>query len=213
VVLACVQSRFRKVYPQRSGVDIRIYVGNRHSVIATLRDFEADIALMGRPPEDFSVTSKAIGPNPYIVIAPPDHPLAGKSSISKTELTNQNFILCEVGSGTRSMFEYFFGDLPVQFDKVRIEIASNETVEQAVMAGLGVALISERTVGVELATGRLVLLGVEGLPLVREWYVLHHAERVLTPAGSAMWNFIVTKGNSFLPRPVVEPGPAKSLEV
>jgi DNA-binding transcriptional LysR family regulator len=75
VVLACVQSRFRKVYPQRSGVDIRIYVGNRHSVIATLRDFEADIALMGRPPEDFSVTSKAIGPNPYY-----RHRSAGSSS-------------------------------------------------------------------------------------------------------------------------------------
>lgn len=120
---------------------------------------------MGRPPEDFGVTSEAIGPNPYIVIAPPDHPLAGKSSISRTELTNQNFILREVGSGTRSMFEYFFGDLPVQSDKVRIEIASNETVKQAVMAGLGVALISAHTVEVELATGRLVLLGVEGLPL------------------------------------------------
>jgi LysR family transcriptional regulator, low CO2-responsive transcriptional regulator len=201
---------FMEQHPQ---IDIRIYVGNRHSVIATLRDFEADIALVGRPPEDFGVTSESIGPHPYIVIAPPDHPLAGKSSISKTELTNQNFILREVGSGTRSMFEYFFGDLPVQSDKVRIEIASNETVKQAVMARLGVAMISAHTVAVELATGRLVLLGVEGLPLVRDWYVMHHAERALTPAGSAMWNFIVTKGSSFLPRPIIQTGPAKPLEV
>jgi LysR family transcriptional regulator, low CO2-responsive transcriptional regulator len=179
-------------------------VGNRHSVIATLRDFETDIALVGRPPEDFGVTSASIGPHPYIVIAPPDHPLADKSSISKTELTNQNFILREVGSGTRSMFEYFFGDLPVQSDKVRIEIASNETVKQAVMAGLGVAMISAHTVEVELSTGRLVLLGVEGLPLVREWYVMHHAERVLTPAGSAMWNFVVKNGFNFLPKTRIE---------
>jgi DNA-binding transcriptional LysR family regulator len=201
---------FMEHHPQ---IDIRIYVGNRHSVIATLRDFEADIALMGRPPEDFAVTSEAIGPNPYIVIAPPDHPLASKSLISKTELSNQNFILREVGSATRSLFEYFFGDLPVQSDKVRIEITSNETVKQAVMAGLGLALISEHTVEVELATGRLVLLPVEGLPLLRDWYVMHHAERALTPAGSALWNFIVTKGNSFLPRPVIEPRPRKPLKV
>ena len=87
------------------------------------------------------------------------------------------------------------------------------TVKQAVMVGLGVALISAHTVEVELAAGRLVLLQVEGLPLVREWYVMHHAERVLTPAGSAMWNFIVTKGNSFLPGAIVEPQPAKPLEV
>jgi LysR family transcriptional regulator, low CO2-responsive transcriptional regulator len=201
---------FMEHHPQ---IDIRIDVGNRHSVIATLRDFETDIALMGRPPEDFGVTSEAIGPNPYIVIAPPDHPLASKPLISKIDLTNQNFILREVGSATRSLFEYFFGDLPVQSDKVRIEITSNETVKQAVMAGLGLALISAHTVEVELATGRLVLLPVEGLPLLRDWYVMHHAERALTPAGSAMWNFIVTKGKTFLPRPVIEPRPGRPLKV
>ena len=201
---------FMKQHPQ---IDLRIHVGNRNTVIAALRDFDADIALMGRPPEDYGVTFEPIGPHPYIIIAPPDHPLAGKSSIPKTELINENFILREVGSGTRSIFEYFFGDLPVQSDKVRIEIASNETVKQAVMAGLGLALISAHTVEVELAVGRLVVLRVEGLPLVREWYVMHHAERVLTPAGSAMWNFIVTKGHGFLPKTVVEPQPAKPLEV
>jgi LysR family transcriptional regulator, low CO2-responsive transcriptional regulator len=201
---------FIKQHPQ---IDLRINVGNRNTVIAALRDFDADIALMGRPPEDYGVISEAIGPHPYIVVAPPDHPLAGKSPIPKTELMNENFILREVGSSTRSIFEYFFGDLPVQSDKVRIEIASNETVKQAVMAGLGLALISAHTVEVELATGRLAVLGIEGLPLLREWYVMHHSERALTPAGSAMWNFIVTKGNSFLPRTVIEPRPAKPVEV
>jgi LysR family transcriptional regulator, low CO2-responsive transcriptional regulator len=197
---------FMKHYPQ---IDLRIYVGSRSTVISTLRDFEVDIALMGRPPEDFAVTSYAIGQHPYIVIAPPDHPLAGKSTISKAELTNQTFILREAGSAARSMFEYFFGDLPIQSDKVRIEIASNETVKQAVMAGLGLALISAHTVEVELTTGRLVVLRIQGLPLVREWYVMHHAERALTPAGSAMWNFIVTNGQSFLPKTVIEQPSAK----
>jgi LysR family transcriptional regulator, low CO2-responsive transcriptional regulator len=201
---------FMKEHPQ---IDLRIYVGNRNRVIETLRDFEADIALMGRPPEDYGVTFKAIGPHPYIVIAPPDHPLAGKSPISKTDLMNENFILREVGSGTRSIFEYFFGELPVQSDKIRIEIASNETVKQAVMAGLGLALISAHTVEVELATGRLAVLEIEGLPILREWFVMHHAERVLTPAGSAMWNFMVTKGQSFLPKMVIDRRAAKALEV
>jgi LysR family transcriptional regulator, low CO2-responsive transcriptional regulator len=192
---------FTKQYPE---IDLRIHVGNRSTVVSALRDFEADIALMGRPPEDFGVTSHPIGQHPYIVIAPPDHPLAGQAAISKTALTNQTFILREAGSAGRSLFEYFFGDLPVQSDKVRIEIASNETIKQAVMAGLGLALISAHTVEVELATGRLVVLRIKGLPLVREWYVMHHAERALTPAGSAMWNFIVTNGKGYLPKTVIE---------
>jgi LysR family transcriptional regulator, low CO2-responsive transcriptional regulator len=81
------------------------------------------------------------------------------------------------------------------------------------MAGLGLALISAHTVEVELATGRLVVLEIDGLPILREWYVMHHAERVLTPAGSAMWNFVVTKGQSFLPKTVIYQAAARSLEV
>jgi DNA-binding transcriptional LysR family regulator len=191
---------FMKQYQQ---VDIRIHIGNRRDIVASLRDFEADIALMGRPPEDFGVTSESIGPHPYIVIAPPNHPLAGKSRIAKKQLANQIFILREEGSGARSMFEYFFGGVTLQTDKVKIEIASNETIKQAVMSGLGLALISAHTVGVELSAGRLASLKIEGLPIVQKWYVIHHSDRVLTPAGSAMWNFMVNKGPDFLPKSVI----------
>jgi DNA-binding transcriptional LysR family regulator len=175
-----------------------------------LRDFEADIVLMGRPPEDFGVTSEPIGPHPYIVVAPPDHPLAGKSRIAKKQLVNQIFILREEGSGARSVFEYFFGALTLQTDKVKIEIASNETIKQAVMAGLGLAMISAHTVETEVAAGRLASLNIDGLPIVQKWYVMHHSDRVLTPAGSAMWNFMVSKGPDFLPKPVTDSISSKS---
>ena len=191
---------FTKEYQQ---VDIRIYIGNRRDIVSSLRDFEADIALMGRPPEDFGITSESIGPHPYIVIAPPNHPFASKSRIAKKQLANQIFILREEGSGARSMFEYFFGGVTLQTDKVKIEIASNETIKQAVMAGLGLALISAHTVEAELSAGRLASLNIEGLPIVQKWYVMHHSDRVLTPAGSAMWNFMVNKGPDFLPKSVI----------
>lgn len=191
---------FMKQYPQ---VDLRISIGNRDVVVSSLRDFEADIALLGHPPQDFDVTSQTIGVHPYIIIAPAGHPLAGKSRISKKQLATENFILREEGSGSRSMFEYFFGGLNMQVDKIKIEIASNETIKQAVIAGLGLALISAHTVEAEIASGRLVALKVEGLPIVRNWYAMHHADRVLTPAGSAMWNFMVNKGPAFLPKTVL----------
>ena len=198
---------FMKQHPQ---IDLRISVGNRGVVVSALRDFETDIALMGRAPEDFGVTSESIGPHPYIVIASPDHPLADKSRIAKKQLTNQTFILREEGSGARSIFEYFFGGLTVQTDKVRIEIASNETVKQAVMAGLGLALISAHTVQAELAAGRLAVLQIDGLPIIQNWYVMHHSDRVLTPAGSAMWSFMVKRGRDFLPKTMLEPRSTKS---
>jgi DNA-binding transcriptional LysR family regulator len=181
-------------------VDLRISIGSRSDVVSSLRDYETDIALMGQPPEDFGVSSEPIGPHPYVIIASPDHPLVGKAQIFKEELLNQDFVVREEGSGTRSMFEYFFCGLAVRSDKVRIQIASNETVKQAVMAGLGLSLISAHTVEAEVASGRLVILHMDGLPIMREWYAVHRSDRVLQPAGRAVWEFMVTMGHDFLPK-------------
>jgi DNA-binding transcriptional LysR family regulator len=188
---------------QHPAVDLRLSIHNRRDIVSMLFDYEIDIALMGRPPEDFSVKSEPIGPHPHVIIAPPDHPLARKARISKSELASQNFIVREEGSGTRSMFDYFFSGLAMRSHKVRIEIGSNETVKQAVMAGLGISLISAHTIEAEIASGRLVVLKMEGLPIMRKWFAIQRADRVLSPPGRAMWAFMVNKGADFLPQVAV----------
>jgi LysR family transcriptional regulator, low CO2-responsive transcriptional regulator len=185
---------------QHPAVDLRLSIHNRRDIVSMLCDYEIDIALMGRPPDDFSVKSEPIGPHPHVIIAPPDHPLAGKARISKTELSTQNFIVREEGSGTRSMFDYFFSGLAMRSHKVRIEIGSNETIKQAVMAGLGISLISAHTIEAEIASGRLVVLKMEGLPIMRKWFAIQRADRVLSRPGQAMWTFMVNKGADFLPQ-------------
>jgi DNA-binding transcriptional LysR family regulator len=188
---------FMKQHPK---IDIRLSIGSHRDVVSWLRDYETDIALMGRPPENFGVSTESIGPHPHVIIAAPDHPLVGKAQISKQELVNQDFVLREEGSETRSMFEYFFSGIPVRSHKVRIEIASNETVKQVVMAGLGLALISAHTIEADVASGRLIILQMIGLPIMREWYAMHRSDRVLQPAARAVWDFMVTMGHHFLPK-------------
>ena len=185
---------------QHPKIDLRLSIGNRRDIISLLSDYEIDIALMGRPPEDFSVKNEPIGPHPHVIIAAPDHPLTRKARISKTELASQNFIVREQGSGTRSMFDFFFSGLAMRSHKVRFEIDSNETIKQAVMAGLGISLISAHTIEAELASGRLVILKMEGLPIMRKWFAIHRSDRVLSPPGRAMWTFMVKRGNDFLPQ-------------
>jgi LysR family transcriptional regulator, low CO2-responsive transcriptional regulator len=189
---------FMKLHPK---IDLRLSIGDRKDVITSLRDYETDIALMSLPPEDFGVASEPIGPHPHVIIALPDHPLARKARVTTDELATENFIVREQGSGTRSMFDHLFSGVSIKSDRVRIEIASNETVKQAVMAGLGLSLISAHTIEAELATGKLIVLKVEGLPIVREWHAIHRSDRTLSPAGRAMWNFMVTSGADFLPKP------------
>ncbi len=185
---------------QNPGIEVTISVGNRAEMVEQLRDYGIDVALMGRPPMDFSIESEAFGAHPQVVIAAPDHPLVSHKSIEKSELTNENFIVREEGSGTRSVFEYFFSDVVVRQPKISIEIGSNETIKQAVIAGLGIALISAHTIEAELESGRLAVLDVKGLPIMRQWFIVRRADRPFSPIGQAMWNFTRAEASQLLPK-------------
>ncbi len=82
---------------------------------------------------------------------------------------------------------------------IGMEMASNETIKQAVMAGLGIAFLSAHTVSAELADGRLVLLDLVGLPVVRQWFIVRLARRRLLPAAQALRQFLIDEGQKFLP--------------
>ncbi|MEJ0095610.1 MAG: LysR family transcriptional regulator [Methylocella sp.] len=185
---------------QNPRIEISISVGNRATIIAALRDYAIDVALMGRPPSDFPVVSESVGPHPQVVIAPPDHIMAKRVGINKTELGLESFIIREEGSGTRNVFDYFFDGVVIHAPRVHVEIGSNETIKQAVMAGLGLTLISAHTIEAEVSDGRLAILDVIGLPIMRQWFAVHHGNRMLSPAARTMWNFVVAEGRSFLPK-------------
>lgn len=180
-------------------VELRLRIGNRAETVAALRGLHAEIALMGRPPADLETSHEALGPHPYVLIAPPSHRLAGLRGIVREELAGEPFLYREQGSGTRALFEFFLGDLPPLRADVGIELGSNESIKQAVMAGLGVALISAHTVAAEIGDGRLVLLDIEGLPIQRNWFVIHRADRALPPIARVFRDFVIAQGSQFLP--------------
>jgi len=186
---------FSRAHP---GIEIRLAVRNRGDTIAALENYEFDVAVMGRPPEQLDVERAAIGDHPHIVVAPPDHPLA-RRRLEIRELAGETFLLREEGSGTRLLTQRLFANSGIN-PRIGMEIGSNETIKQAVMAGLGIALISAHTVAAELGDGRLVSLAVDGLPIVRQWYAVKRRDKRLLPAGQAMWDFLVTEGAGFLPR-------------
>jgi DNA-binding transcriptional LysR family regulator len=77
---------------------------------------------------------------------------------------------------------------------VAMEMRSNETIKQAVMAGMGISFLSAHTVGLELAAGKLAILDVVGLPIMRDWYVIHLREKRLAPIAAAFRSFLLERG-------------------
>lgn len=184
----------------RPGLELRFRIGNRDETAAALKSREVELALAGRPPAELPVDTVSIGRHPYVLIAPPEHRLAGKAKIARSELAGEDFLFRERGSGTRSLFDYFIGDTEIRRVKLGSELGSNETIKQAVIAGLGIALISAHTIAAEIADGRLVVLDAEGLPIVRQWYILNRADRPLSPVGLAFRDFARQRGAEFLPK-------------
>lgn len=186
-------------------VELRFLIGNRADTIDAMRRFEAEIALTGRPPADMPAEKSALGAHPYVMIAPSFHPLARQRHVAKEMLAGEPFLFREEGSGTRAMFEYFIGDIAMKPARVGIELGSNETIKQAVMAGLGIALISAHTVASEVQDGRLTCLDVQGLPIIRQWFIVNRTDRELSPTARIFRAFVLERGAHFLPRLIVNP--------
>lgn len=186
---------FARLHP---GIDIALVVGNREEMIAALRGDAIDLAIMGRPPLDIEVDKSPIGEHPHLIIAPAGHPLLGRR-IKASALANASFLSREPGSGTRGLMERFFQEAGIE-PRIAMEIGSNETIKQAVMAGMGLAFISAHTIAAEVADGRLAMLDVEGLPEIRQWFVVKRSAKRLTPPAAALVEFLARRGPDFLPQ-------------
>ena len=189
-------ARFRDQHP---AVEMRLESGNREQLSKLLHDNEVDLAVMGRPPRELDTRAEPFAAHPLAVIAPPEHPLAGRREISPKALNAEEFIVREPGSGTRAAMEQFFRDQRIAPAQT-MEMSSNETIKQAVIANMGLAFLSLHTVALEVSAGQLVVLDVVGLPLLRRWYVVNISGKPLSPAAESFRYFILDQGESLLAR-------------
>jgi DNA-binding transcriptional LysR family regulator len=181
------------------GIEIELKVGNRGETIAALAEGRLDLAIMGRPPREPVVEAVPLGPHPHVIVAAPDRPLAALERVEWKQLWDETFLSREEGSGTRILMTRFLDRIAEGRPVRTVEMGTNETIKQAVMAGLGIALISGHTVVEELRQCRLVALPIEGMPIVRQWFLLHVADHPLFPSARALSDAIVGMGGSFLP--------------
>jgi len=189
-------ARFQSTYPR---VAIHARDGNRREIIDALVKGDIDLAVMGQPPDGVDVLAEPFAHHPSVIIAPPRHALAAAPGMALDVLAGENFIVREEGSGTRSLMERCFAAMHFS-PRIVMTSSSNETIKQAVMAGMGIALISEHTVGLELGLGLLETLKVDGFPLMRSWFVAHRRHMPQLPVHARLKSFLVEQGQSGIER-------------
>ena len=192
---------FLKRHP---GTQVHLEVMNREEAIQQLQDNIPDMVIMGTPPENIEVQSQAFMQNPLVMIAPPDHPLVGSSRISISKLVDENFILRERGSGTRNAVERYFQQRDIKLNTT-MEMSRNEAIKHAVMAGLGLGIVSLHTLEFELTLNRIAILNVEGFPIMKEWYLVSRSGKRMSPIAQSFFDFVLNEAEQIIRLPQPKP--------
>lgn len=110
---------------------------------------------------------------------------------SISQLLNEQFILRETGSGTRQAFERFLVKADINPKSINIvaQINSLEAIKQAVSLGLGVSIVSAISAEDYIRNGMLKAFEIENFPIKRQFYIVSHKNRPISPIANAFKEF------------------------
>lgn len=179
------------------GIEVSLQTHNREALTARLAANEDDLYIFADPPEGEEFVRQAILPNPMVVFARADHPLAKERNIALARLAQEPFLMREPGSGTRLAAEAVFDRRQLK-PRVIMELSTNEAIVQAILAGFGVSILSRYTLGVDTEQSQLVCLDVEGFPLERHWHFVYPIGKQLSAAAHGFMDLVRTEARQLL---------------
>ena len=170
------------------GVAASLEIHNRKALIERLARNDDDLYLFASPFEREDVVTQALLPNPLVVFARDDHPLANAKRISFERLAAEPFLLREPGSGTRLIATKMF-ELHGLAPRISMELSDDDAIKEAILAGLGLAIMSRFTLGLEPEPARLICLDVDGFPLENHWHFAYPVGKQLSATARAFMDF------------------------
>jgi DNA-binding transcriptional LysR family regulator len=165
---------FHRAYP---GIAVRLAIGNTAQVAEAIEAGLAELGFVEGAVANDRLASAPVARDQLVLVVGREHPWRKAKSLSADDLLRGDWVLREVGSGTRSVFEQALSARGVSPERLRVamELPSNEAVRAAVEAGLGATAISASVAAPSIESGLLCHVPFR-LPQ-REFHVLTHRER------------------------------------
>jgi DNA-binding transcriptional LysR family regulator len=185
---------FCQRYP---GVDVSLTVTNHEKVVERLRENLDDLYIPSHIPDQVDVSCYDFLDNPLVVLASRNHPLAKHKFLQIKDLNGMDFIMREVGSGTRQAVEKMLMENEISI-RVRLELGSNEAIKQAVAGGLGISVLSRHCLALDGESGQLVVLNVEGFPIQRHWHLVYPKGKQLSIIARTFFDYLRDEGQQVL---------------
>jgi len=166
------------------GLTTTVCQGDSRSILDKLLKEEVELCVVGSRFALEGVDYAPLCEDVIRLVANRSHPWSSRATVAVDQLASEPLIFREPGSGTgKSVIEAL---VQVGIDphslQIKAVLGSNEAIKQAVMGGLGVSFVSELSVRQELARGELAAVAVQGLEIVRRFYLATRTGRALSPA-------------------------------
>ncbi len=192
-VMPYLLGEFKKKYP---AVDISLKITDRFEVIHQITNLDFNLAILSQVPPNPDFAAAPFMKNPLVFACHPSHPLSGKKDIDLQDLKEEVFIIRERGSGTRMVMEKLIAKANIQ-PTIGMELGTNEAVKQAIMADIGISLVSELSVTSELELKKISILDVKGLPVKTNWNTISRKSRHIHPVTKHFLNFLDQRKDIF----------------
>ena len=171
-------------------VDLILDVTNKGMVVEALKNNQIDFALMSVVPEQLNLMSEPLMENKLYLVGNKNFKVE-KECYDLDIFEKMPIIFREEGSGTRHFVEKFWLNRKVKVAK-KMELTSNETVKQAVIAGLGIAVMPLIGIKNELLNGDLKIIPVKNFPLCSQWSIYWQKDKMFSPVAAAYLHNIKT---------------------
>jgi DNA-binding transcriptional LysR family regulator len=192
-VIPYILSPFLKKY---QNIELMLDVTNKTKVIESLIKNEVDFALVSVIPEKMNFQKIKLMPNKLFLVGNKEktfNPVSNDKSI----LESIPLIFREEGSATRDAMEKYIDKIQLTGVK-KMEFVSNETIKQAIIAGLGYSIMPMIGLRNELSNDQLQIIPMDGLPICTDWYLIYLENKKLSPIAKAFVDFIETEKENII---------------
>jgi DNA-binding transcriptional LysR family regulator len=177
---------FLKKHPQ---IDLVLDVSNKTKVIKDLEQNEVDFSLVTVSPKHLEVNEEPIMVNKLHLVAGTSNSLNIKKIEDKSLFNRIPLIYREEGSGTRYTMQQFFTEEHIK-PKIKLELTTNEAIKQAVVADIGMSIVSLLSIKNELSQNELKIIPIKGLPLESQWKLIWLKKKNLSPVALAFLDYV-----------------------
>ncbi len=172
-ILPHVLNAFNKDY-----ADIHCYIqmNDSDATLNMILDNQAEIGFIGKPVSGNKLNIEPIWKDRLVLVVPEGHPWRWGKKITMEELSLEPFIIREKGSATRAILEDYLRektDMNLSNFNIVCELGSSEAVKEAVIAGLGISILSIHAVKRELENGLICEKTVEDCTIERNFYLIY----------------------------------------